>query len=329
MFEEYKDFKKRKITRNQKISILIGFCFLLMIVLFNVFLSPPKYFPVNQVVEIEKGSSLVKASQGLSEDGIVRHSRVLDFFVILLGGDKSIVAGEYSFERPLAVFEVANRIIKGQHGIDLARIKIDEGSTLEEIAMIFDEKLVNFDVDEFYSLTDGMEGYLFPDTYLFFVTAKTPDVVDKLLKTFDSKLEDLSDDIAKSGKNIDEIITMASIIQKEAYNEYLEQQTISGILWKRMEKGMRLQVDATLKYITGKPSSKLTKDDLADDHPYNTYTNDGLPPGPIGSPGLKAIKAAINPVDSPYYFYLHDNSGQVYYATTHDGHVANKRNYLR
>ncbi|MDQ5953030.1 MAG: hypothetical protein QG551_258, partial [Patescibacteria group bacterium] len=107
------------------------------------------------------------------------------------------------------------------------------------------------------------------------------------------------------------------------------QQTISGILWKRIDKGMRLQVDATLKYITGKPSSRLTLKDLGEDHPYNTYTNDGLPPGPIGSPSLKAIKSALYPIPSPYFFYLHDNSGGVHYAVNFDQHKQNKNNYLR
>jgi UPF0755 protein len=122
---------------------------------------------------------------------------------------------------------------------------------------------------------------------------------------------------------------MASIIQKEAYNIYTEQQTISGILWKRIDKKMRLQVDATLKYITGKPSSKLTLSDLGMEHDYNTYKNYGLPPGPIGSPSIKAIKAALYPIPSPYFFYLHSDSGQVHYAVDHDGHIQNKNNYLR
>ena len=329
MLNLYPKQKNDKITRNQKISVIIGLLCALIIAIFSIFFAPPVNFPKNQIIEVEKGQSLMKISEGLHESGVIKHPRVLDFFVILFGGDKKVVAGEYSFERPLTVFEVAKRIINGRHGIDLISIKIDEGATVEQIAVLFEERLVNFDRDEFYRLTEGQEGYLFPDTYLFFITAHTTDVVDKLLSTFDSKTRSLMPDIQKSGKTLKEIVTMASIIQKEAYNEYVEQQTISGILWKRIDKGMRLQVDATLKYITGKPSSRLTLKDLGEDHPYNTYTNDGLPPVPIGSPSLKAIKSALYPIPSPYFFYLHDNSGGVHYAVNFDQHKQNKNNYLR
>ncbi len=314
---------------HQKIFLVLGFLFLIVVLAFGVFFTAPANFPKGKIIEIEKGSSLMKVSATLKEEGVIKFPRILDAFVIVFGGDKSIVAGDYSFERPLTVIEVAHRIINGIHGIDSVRVAIPEGSTREEIAEIFDQKLLNFSQEDFLRVTQDMEGYLFPDTYIFFVTAETSDVVDKMLSNFDAKIAPLLADIDASGKSLNDVVNMAAIIQKEAYNIYSEQQTISGILWKRIDKKMRLQVDATLKYITGKPSSKLTLDDLAMEHDYNTYKNYGLPPGPIGSPSIKAIKAALYPVSSPYYFYLHSNSGQVYYAVDHDGHIQNKNNYLR
>lgn len=320
---------KSSISVHQKIFLVLGFLFLLVVLAFGVFFTAPANFPKDTIIEIEKGSSLMKTSEMLHEQGVVKFPRILDAFVIILGGDKSIVAGDYSFERPLTVLEVAHRIINGIHGIDSVRVTIPEGATREEIAELFDVKLLNFSQDDFLFLTKGLEGYLFPDTYIFFITTETSDVVDRMLANFDTKVAPLLGDISKSGKSMSDIVTMASIIQKEAYNIYSEQQTISGILWKRIDKKMRLQVDATLKYITGKPSSKLTLDDLAMEHDYNTYKNYGLPPGPIGSPSIKAMRAALYPISSPYYFYLHSNSGQVYYAIDHAGHVQNKNNFLR
>ncbi len=320
---------KSKISFHQKIVIFLGLLFLVVVLALSVLFTAPSNFPKGEIIEIEKGSSLVKVSEMLKEKGVIKFPRILDAFVIVFGGDKSIVAGDYSFERPITVFEVAHRIINGIHGIDSVRISIPEGATREEMAEIYHEKLLNFSEEDFLFLTKDFEGYLFPDTYIFFVTAEAPDVVDRMLVNFDSKIAPLLSDIDKSGKTLSEIVTMASIIQKEAYNIYSEQQTISGILWKRIDKKMRLQVDATLKYITGKPSSKLTLDDLAMEHDYNTYKNYGLPPGPIGSPSIKAIRAALYPISSPYFFYLHSNSGQVYYAVDHDGHIQNKNNYLR
>ncbi len=325
----YKKPEKGNISIHQKIFFVLGVIFLAVVLAFGVFFSAPKNFPTSKIIEIEKGSSLVKVSETLKKEGVIKYPRALDAFVIVFGGDKSAIAGDYSFERPLTVFEVAYRIINGIHGIDSVKIKIPEGATKEEISAIFDEKILNFNEADFLLLTKDLEGFLFPDTYTFFVTAETSEVLDKLLSNFDKKIEPFMSDIEKSGKTLSEIVNMAAIIQKEAYNVYSEQQTIAGILWKRIDKNMRLQVDATLKYITGKPSSKLTLDDLGMEHTYNTYKNEGLPPGPIGSPSIKAIQAALNPLSSPYYFYLHDNSGQVHYAIDHDGHITNKNNYLR
>ena len=148
--------------------------------------------------------------------------------------------------------------------------------------------------------------------------------------TFDKKVRTaLAKDIEDSGKTMTEIITMASIIQDEAHDDYVEKQMISGILWKRIDKGMRLQVDATLRYVNGKTSGQMTNADLTFDHEYNTYTRAGLPPTPIGNPGVDSIKAAIYPKSSEYFFYLHASSGQVYYAETFEGHKKNINQYLR
>lgn len=320
---------KSNLSLHQKIIIALSLIFAIVVLAISVFFASPANFPTGEIIEIEKGSSLMQVSEDLKEKGIIKFPRALDAFVIIFGGDKSIVAGEYSFERPLSVFEVAHRIINGIHGIDSVRITIPEGATLEDVAEIMAERLINFNQEEFYTITNGLEGYLYPDTYIFFETTKTADAVDKMLANFDTKIEPILEDIEKSGKTLADIVNMGSIIQKEAYNIYLEQQTISGILWKRIDKKMRLQVDATLKYVTGRGSAQLTRADLAMEHDYNTYRNYGLPPGPIGSPSIKVMRAALYPVSSPYLFYLHSNSGQVYYAVDHDGHVRNKNNYLR
>lgn len=270
-----------QMSRSQKLFLGLAACIVAAVFVFGVLLSAPAGFPVNTVIEVKKGDSLIQISESLAGQRVVKFARMLDAAVILLGGETRVVAGDYSFERPMSVLEVARRITRGIHGIDTVTIKIQEGATLEDIATLFDQKLVNFDLEEFYTITRGLEGYLFPDTYIFFVTATTGDVVDKLVATFDAKIADLLPDIEASGKTLEDIVTMASIVQKEAYGIYSEQQTIAGILWKRIDKHMKLQVDATLKYITGKPSSKLTRSDLTMEHEYNTYTIYGLPPGQL------------------------------------------------
>jgi UPF0755 protein len=116
-------------------------------------------------------------------------------------------------------------------------------------------------------------------------------------------------------------------LEREAYNS-VEAKTIAGILWKRMSKNMPLQVDATFKYTLGKSSEELTRADLKNDSPYNTYTRLGLPVGPIGNPGIAMIDATLHPTDSPYWYYLHDALGRIHYATTYQQHLENKRKYI-
>lgn len=135
-------------------------------------------------------------------------------------------------------------------------------------------------------------------------------------------------EIERQGKNLEEIIIMASIIEKEMSSPE-DGRIISGILWKRIEAGMGLQADATLTYLTGKPSLKLTEEDLAIDSPYNTYKYRGLPTGPISNPGLNAIKAAIYPEESSYWYYLHDSESQPHYARAFEEHIENKLRYLK
>lgn len=134
-------------------------------------------------------------------------------------------------------------------------------------------------------------------------------------------------DVEKSGRTLNEIITMASLIEEEA-NTKESRRIISGILWQRIKQGMRLQVDAVFPYIMNKFSLQLTKEDLMDDSPYNTYRYAGLPPGPISNPGWDSIYAAIYPAKTSYLYYLSDREGNMYYAKTFEEHKANKAKYL-
>ena len=121
---------------------------------------------------------------------------------------------------------------------------------------------------------------------------------------------------------------MASLLEEEA-RQTPTRRTVAGILWKRLDLGMPLQVDATLRYLLGKSSHELTREDLEYDSPYNTYKDAGLPPGPISNPGLDAILAALRPVETAYLYFLTDSEGNIHYARTFEEHVANKAMYLR
>jgi UPF0755 protein len=150
----------------------------------------------------------------------------------------------------------------------------------------------------------------------------------RMLDNFDTKLDsELRSEIAKRGYSIHQIVTMASLIEKESRKDE-EKPIIAGILWKRLEEGMILGVDATVRFALNKWTAPLTVADLNTDSPYNTRKKGGLPPGPISNFSLSSLRAAIMPEASEYYYYLHGNDGQIRYGRTNEEHNENKRNYL-
>lgn len=194
--------------------------------------------------------------------------------------------------------------------------------------------------DKFVFLADkpeyyGLEGYLFPDTYRIYASSTVTDVITKMLENFDNKLTDkMRSDIKKQGESIYNIITMASIIEKEAPINYQtgdnrDARIISGIFWNRLEIGQGLESDATLTYVFGDNNPQHSGKDLEVDSLYNTYKYRGLPPGPICNPGILAIEAAIYPISTDYYFFVTPlGKNEVIYAHTYEEHKKNKAQYL-
>jgi UPF0755 protein len=206
-------------------------------------------------------------------------------------------------------------------------VTIPEGSDTKTIARILFEKLPNFDRRGFLQATEGKEGYLFPDTYFFMPSDTTEAILSVFNNAYHSKISKLQAEIEKSGHTELEILTMASILEKEA-NKLADRKMIAGVLWHRIDISMPLQVDAVFPYILGKNTFEVTLDDLQYDSPYNTYKYKGLPPGPIDNPGLSSITAALEPTKNNYIFFLSDLQGNFHFATTYDQHVANKKKYL-
>ncbi len=180
----------------------------------------------------------------------------------------------------------------------------------------------------------GLEGYLFPDTYRFYASSMPVEVVEKMLANFDRKLTPpMRADIKAQGKTIYEIVTLASLVEKEAPIDYAtgdnrDARLIAGIFWNRLAIGQALQSDATLSYVLGDNKIQHSGADLTFDSPYNTYKYSGLPPGPICNPGLLALEAAVYPLVSDYNYFL-TADGQVIYAKTYAEQMLNKQKYLK
>jgi len=329
LFYLKKVIKRKEERQNKKRNFffLVFSSFVFVVLSFFSLTNSPKNFPTGRIINIEEGSSLTGISQSLMEKSVIKSALLLKFSSSFFAKDTSVIAGDYFFDKPLSVFEVAKKITRGDFGLTPVKVTIIEGTTIFEMTKIFEEKFPKFNSERFIELTEGQEGYLFPDTYSFLSNVREDQILKEMRDNFDKKISSMQEEIDASGKSLNEIVIMASIIEKEASREE-DRKIISGILWNRIGIGMPLQVDATFLYINGKNTYNLTLNDLKIDSPYNTYKYKGLPVGPISNPSLSALKAAAVPEKSEYLFYLSDQKGNTHYAFDFDEHKKNKQLYM-
>ncbi len=307
----------------------MGFAVLLFLGAWGYFgvYQPSAFFPVRTVVNIPQGATLVEIATMLEDAQVVRYGIAFTAFVLAEGGANRIQAGDYYFDNKLTLSEVADRLVSGNFGLTPVTVTIPEGATTYQMAEIFRTKLDRFDPVTFLALASEKEGYLFPDTYQFLPNATADTVIELMERTFYERISELEADVASFGRPLHEIITMASLLEKEAYR-LDHKRMIAGVLWKRLEIGMPLQVDAVFGFIKGTHTFSPRYSDLAVESPYNTYKYDGLPPGPISSPGLDSLKAAVQPIATDALFYLHGRDGKLYASRTYQEHLSKKRTYL-
>ncbi len=288
---------------------------------------PPDAFPVDHLVSVPAGIPLSSIGTILEEGKVVRSGLTLNLLVTVMGNERDVHAGDYLFKEPQDVFSIARAISIGAYGLEPIRIRIPEGATAKEMAVIFDKRLERFDETLFLAKAESEEGYLFPDTYFFLPNATEDLVHETMRQNFDARVATIAPEIASSTHPLGEIVIMASILEREARNSN-DRRMIAGVLWNRLKRGMLLQVDAAFLYTIGKGTFDLTLEDLRSDSPYNTYKYKGLPPTAIGSPSLDSLRAAANPINNNYLFYLADNSFVTHYSKTYAEHLRLKRLYL-
>ncbi|MFZ2620912.1 MAG: endolytic transglycosylase MltG [Minisyncoccia bacterium] len=311
-------------NRNQRLSFLVGFIVLVIIYLF--FHSPPADFPLGQVINIREGESLQSIASTLYDTHVIRSRFTFSAHVILLGGEKNVMAGDYLLDERVGPTDLAYRLVHGKYHLNVVKATIPEGWNTLQIGDYLGKNLIDFNKRKFILLAKSKEGYLFPDTYFISPTAKPENIIQLMNDTFNDKISSIGS-IATSTHKLKDVIIMASIIENEARTTE-SRRTVAGILWKRLSLGMPLQVDSTFLYINGKNTYELTLDDLKIDSPYNTYKYKGLPPGPISNPGLDAINSTLNPITTKYLYFLSSRDGKMYYAKTFEEHKRNKELYL-
>lgn len=303
-------------------SGLIVFAFL-----YTIYFRASANFPVDTLLTIEIGTPLAKVAADLKERQLVRSAFWLRIAVSLRRGEAGALAGDYFFKSPASLLRIAERLATGEYGLPTARIVIPEGLSNRETALLLANHLPKFNIRDFLALAAEKEGYLFPDSYQFFTNATAAKVIVAMEDNFKKKAAELTPFFSGFGKPEREVVIMASLLEKEARTTDTRRH-IAGILWKRLRLGMPLQVDAVFPYIFEGKAYDLTDGDLNVDSPYNTYRYKGFPPTAIANPGLDALRAALTPIDTPYFYYLSDKEGEMHYAKTHDEHLRNRARYL-
>ncbi len=317
---------KRRRVFTAAFVVLLCFFFGGVMFLWSV-IQPPEMFPETVVVEIPVGFTARGVGEILQYHGIIRSPLLFRTLVRLSGKETEIQSGAFLFSEKMDLLQVTSKMLAGERGISRIRLTVPEGLTIKQLARLVATNLPNVSEGEFLNEAKGWEGYLFPDTYFFFSNATTGPVIVAMEENFAIKTNDLKGESLGLGKKWQDIVTMASIIEEETVSD-VDQRMVSGILWNRINIGMRLQVDASFAYLLGKPTSEISTADLLLDSPYNTYRYAGLPPAPISNPGLRAIGAALYPAPSSYLYYLSDKDGVLHYAKTFEEHKLNKAKYL-
>ncbi len=297
------------------------------------------------VVEIEQGASLTQVAEQLESKGIIKNGRVFLYYAQYKGFDRDIKAGEYLFTGDIAPDEVLLKLRQGEMIDTEIRFTIPEGLRTDQIAESLDRQglgnrerfreLFRSSDWDFWFLeeVDGeetqffLEGFLYPETYQVKKDATEREVVQTMLTQFDKIFDEhFKNQLEKSELNVVDIVTMASIIEREAVVDE-ERETISGVFYNRIEKNMLLQACATVEYILQENKPVLSHEDTQIESPYNTYQNSGLPPGPIASPGKASIKAALEPEDHDYLYFVskQDGSGRHVFSSSYEDHLRAKR----
>lgn len=289
-----------------------------------------------QFVEIPAGAGPASIGRRLVEAGVIRDTLGFRFELTRSGAGRRLQAGEYRFDQPMTVKEVVAKIARGD--VYLLQITFREGLTILEMAQVFESRGFGPAAEFVAAASDptpirgldqtarDLEGYLFPDTYTMARQATAAQLVARMVTGFEQALTPkLRSDAAARGLSVRELVTLASVIEKET-GKAEERPLVAAVYANRLRIGMALQCDPTVIYAlqrAGRYNGNLTRADLQSDSPYNTYRYPGLPPGPIAAPGQASLEAAVHPADAPYIYFVARGDGSHAFATTLPEHNQN------
>ena len=296
----------------------------------------------DRTLEIKKGEGLRAISRKLEQNAVIANENLFILYVMYEGLQDKLKAGEYEFESGSTMSQVVEKLSKGD--VVIYTLTIPEGLTVSEIGELLQEKNI-VSKEEFLRLahdkevqskllgeeSGGFEGYLFPDTYSYNKGVTALELINMMVKRFNTVYSSLENERADIKLTDNEIITLASIIEKET-GAQSERELISAVFHNRLRIGMKLDSDPTVIYGLGEDfEGRLRKRDLRRMTEYNTYLIKGLPPGPIANPGKESIAAALNPADVDYLYFVSkgDGSGTHSFSSNYEDHRRAVRDYRK
>jgi len=302
-------------------------------------LVPPGEGKVVREFDLPKGSPLRRLADELEKGGVVRSARLFTLYARLTGASARVKAGTYQFSDAMKPGKILTMLVEGD--VYEKRFAVPEGYSIYQIAEMLESRGLSTKEAFLAACTDASllrragirgksaEGYLYPSTYNLVKVSDAKEMVllmtEQFRKVYDARFPGLEQ---ASGMSRGEIITLASIVEKEAVAPE-EKPLIASVFHNRLKKGMPLQSDPTAVYGLRAFGGKVTGTDVRRDTPYNTYRIKGLPPGPIGSPGSDAIEAVLKPAKTGYFYFVAKNDGSHQFSATLDEHNRAVRHYLK
>lgn len=318
-----------KISKKRLVALLYGCLFILLVILiigFGLFfIRPAEKGGEIQVIAVREGMTLKQAAEMLENKRVITDKTFFMLWARLMGYSKSIKAGEYRLSSGMPPIRIIEILTKGI--IITYPVTFPEGFSIRQIARVL-EKNDLLDEEGFLSLAQdpeildkygisgpSLEGYLYPDTYHFGRGLSAATIIDTMITRFRQMTAPYMDRIEESGMTLNEVLTLASIVEKETGSAE-ERPVIASVFLNRLEKHMRLESDPTVIYGIKDFSGNLRREDLSEPTPYNTYVIKGLPPGPIANPGLESIKAVLFPAETQYLYFVSKNDGSHFFSKT-------------
>lgn len=362
MYDKMMEKKQEGKTVRKIVSIIAGvFLFILIVggvsayAYINSALKPVDENATTKVeVEIPMGSGISVISKKLEEAGIIKSATVFKYYA-KFNNQSNFQAGSYTMTPAMTLDEILESLKTGKiYREPVFTITVPEGLSLEQIAAVVAEKTKytaeqfmervtekefvqmmiadypNLITDEVFNqnIRYALEGYLYPATYPFYEENPSLDeIIGEMVGAMDSVVLELSDAIAQKDMTVHEFLTFASLLEEEA-TATTDRETIASVFYNRLETGMPLQTDPTVLYALGQHKDKVLFEDLKVQNAYNTYVNEGLPPGPIAGAGKTSLEATLNPSDTEYLYFLADEKGVNHFAKTFEEHKVNRAKYI-